>query len=332
MNGMAEFPALRRRIDEDGMGQRRIGVIGAGAMGALLGGALARVGHDVILIDVSDEVVDRINTHGVTIAGREQFTETNVRAVTPTTRMEVPCDLVFVFVKGMHTRQAIAQTGASGVWGPETTVVTLQNGWGNPDRLCAARVDPSQVVVGVSNHSATLIAPGRVEHAGVGPTLVGKWDTSTTVDRATQVAERLREVGWPVQVREDIRTEVWKKLVLNSASLPASALTGLPCAGLVENEHTCALMIAVMRETVAVGRALGFEIDSDERIEFVLDVLRNAGQGKPSMLQDFLAGRPSEIDTITGAIVDKAHEVGVAVPVNETLFRLVAGTEFARHG
>lgn len=313
------------------MGQRRVGVIGAGAMGALFGSALARVGHDVILIDVSHEVVDRINTHGVTVTGREQFTAANVRAVTPTTRLEVPCDLVFVFVKGMHTRQAIAQTGASGLWGPETTVVTLQNGWGNPDRLCDAGVDPSQLVVGVSNHSATLVAPGHVEHAGVGPTLVGKWDTHTA-DRATHVAERLREVGWLVHVCEDIRTEVWKKLVLNSASLPTSALTGLSCAGLVENEHTRELMIAVMRETIAVGRALGFEIDPDERIGFVLNVLRNAGQGKPSMLQDFLADRPSEIDTITGAIVDKAHEVGVAVPVNETLFRLVAGAEFARRG
>lgn len=300
-------------------------------MGTLFGGSLAQRGDEVLLADVLPQVIDRINARGVTISGVENFATTNIRAITTTTPLDEPCDLVFVFVKGMHTRQAITETGAAGIWGPETTVVTLQNGWGNPDRLCEEGVDPTQLVVGITNHSATLVAPGHVQFTGTGPTLVGKWlDSTNGFQRANDVARHLRECGWQTQVCEDIRIEIWKKLVLNSAVLPTSALTRLPCIGLVENDHTRSLMIAVMRETVAVGRALGFEIDEGERITFVLDVLSNAGEGKPSMLQDFLADRRTEIDTINGAVLEKAHEVKIPVPTNEALYQLVAGAEFAR--
>lgn len=312
--------------------QRQIGILGAGAMGTLFGGSLARLGHNVMFFDVDREVVARINAHGVAVEGVHTFSTTDVRAVTPPALQTSPYDVVFVFVKGMHTRQAISVTRASGTWSHETIVITVQNGWGNPDTLCNEGVDPEQLVVGVTNHAATLLSPGRVALTATGPTLLGAWsESSAGVRRAHEVAEVLRETGWQVDVRRNIRSEIWKKLVLNSAVLPVAALTTLPCAGLVENDHMRALLISVMRETIAVGQALGFDLHEDERIAFVCDVLKRAGEGKPSMLQDLLAGRPSEIETINGAVITQAEKVGLPVPANETLYRLVRGAESARH-
>jgi 2-dehydropantoate 2-reductase len=127
-----------------------------------------------------------------------------------------------------------------------------------------------------------------------------------------------------------VRPEIWKKLILNAATLPTSALTGMNAGALTAHADTHELVTATAREAAAVARALGYEIDPDERVGTIHALLEKAGPSKASMLQDFEAGRRTEIDVINGAVVRAADETGTPVPLNRGLMRLVKGWESMR--
>ncbi len=200
----------------------RIAVVGAGAMGAIFGSRFAQAGHDTVVVDVAEPLVDKINADGIAIVRGDDETVTKVPATTdPASVGEV--DLVVFCVKCYHTSSA-AQA-ARPLVGSDTVVASLQNGWGNGDVL--ASVYPAeQVVVGVTYNSGTVLDVGRVAHPGVGPTTVGSFADGGK-GRPEQLAGALGDAGFEASVAAPIRPEIWKKLVLNAATLPASALTGM---------------------------------------------------------------------------------------------------------
>ncbi|MDR3332497.1 MAG: 2-dehydropantoate 2-reductase, partial [Synergistaceae bacterium] len=153
----------------------KIAVLGAGAMGSLYGGMLARAGCDVVLIDVWRDQVDALNESGLIIEETGGPIEVRgVRAVASADEAGVS-DLVIVFVKATATEDAMR--GALSLIGCDTAVLTLQNGLGNVEKLC--RVLPeSRVIAGTTGHGATLLGPGRIRHAGVGDTIIGELDGS----------------------------------------------------------------------------------------------------------------------------------------------------------
>jgi 2-dehydropantoate 2-reductase len=135
-----------------------------------------------------------------------------------------------------------------------------------------------------------------------------------------------------VAATPEIRTEIWKKLVLNSATLPTSALTGLTAGALgLRDDVMLELVDDIARESTAVARAQGYDIDPKERVDSINGLLERAGLGKASMLQDVEAGRRTEIDVINGAVARAAGEHGVPAPLNRAMFSLVKGYERA-HG
>jgi 2-dehydropantoate 2-reductase len=238
-----------------------------------------------------------------------------------------PVDLAVVFVKCYHTEVAAQSLGP--LLGDETAVVSLQNGWGN-EEILARHVGVNRVVAGVTYNSGTVVDLGKVAHTGVGPTIVGPFEGADLAG-ARRVAEALESAGFDVTVSAEIRTEIWKKLVLNAATLPQSALTGLRIAPLGEPGPMLDLVDDAAREATAVARAAGYDIDADERIAMAHGLLSRGGDGKASMLQDFEAGRRTEVDVITGAVLREAERFGIDVPVNRTLYALVKGWERA-HG
>jgi 2-dehydropantoate 2-reductase len=124
-----------------------------------------------------------------------------------------------------------------------------------------------------------------------------------------------------------VRPEIWKKLVLNAATLPTAALPGMNAGALTAHAQMHDLVSATAREAVAVARALGYEIDADERVESIHALLERAASTKGSMLQDFEATRQTEIDVINGAVVRAAEQTGVDVPLNRAFVALVKGWE-----
>jgi 2-dehydropantoate 2-reductase len=306
---------------------RRVAVVGAGAMGSVFGLALARAGADVVLVDVDAEHVEAINRDGLVVerADGTAVHSARPRAVTDPAG-EAAADLLFVFVKGVHTEAATQ--AAAPLIGPATVVVSLQNGWGNGDVL-ARHVDAARIVVGTTLVSAGLRGPGRVAETASGVTKLGPFagDDLAGAERTAQV---LRAAGLEAIVSADVRYDIWSKLVLNAAANPTGALTGLAADALVEHGPMWQLMQALAREAVSVARAEGYDMDPDATIATIRDVLVKAGSSRASMLQDFDAGRRSEIDVITGAVVRAAARHGIDVPHNATILALVQGAEQAR--
>ncbi|HET7091867.1 MAG TPA: ketopantoate reductase C-terminal domain-containing protein, partial [Thermomicrobiales bacterium] len=130
----------------------------------------------------------------------------------------------------------------------------------------------------------------------------------------------------------DVKTEVWKKLVLNCATLPTAALTHLTSGDLDQPAPMRDLIDELAREAVAVGRAAGRPVDPEERIAAIHAVLGRAGKGKASMLQDVEAQRPTEIDAINGAVLREADRLGIRVPNNQAMFGLIKGLERSWQG
>lgn len=291
--------------------------VGAGAMGAIFGAALARGGLDATLLDVDRRLVSHVRDHGLIV--EDESGRQHVEIAATTVAPQTPADLVLMCVKCYHTRAAM-QLVAPAV-GPDTVVASLQNGWGNGDVL-AETIPASRLVVGVTYNSGTVIERGHVAHTGHGTTIVGPFEGEEK-HAADRVQEALAAGGLEVRTATRIRHEIWKKLILNAATLPTAAAARLTAGQLGQPGPMLDVVDAVTREAVAVARASGFDIDPDERIAVIHDVLRKVGDGKASMLQDVEARRRTEIDVITGAVVAAAERSGIPVPVNRALYAIV---------
>jgi 2-dehydropantoate 2-reductase len=300
----------------------KIAVVGAGAMGAIFGARFAQAGHDTHLLDVAVPLVDKINSDGITVVRGDDETVTQVPATTDPASVG-PVDLVVFCVKCYHTPSAAE--AARPLVDSSTVVASLQNGWGNGDVL-AGVFPPEQIVVGVTYNSGTVLDVGRVAHPGVGPTTVGSF-TDGEGGGPERLAEALMDGGLEVTVASPIRPEIWKKLILNAATLPTGALIGMNAGALTAHPDMKQLVSETAREAVAVARALGYDIDEQERIDAIHGLLERAGPARGSMLQDFEAGRRTEIDVINGAVVRAAGDTDVPVPINRAFVALVKGWE-----
>jgi 2-dehydropantoate 2-reductase len=303
----------------------RIAVVGAGAMGSIFGAALARGGDEVTLVDVAEPLVEKLNADGVTVVRGDDRTTTSVTATTDPGSVG-PVDAGVFFVKCYHT--ASAAELARPLVGAETVVTSLQNGWGNGDVLAAA-FPPEQVVVGVTYNSGLIVDLGVVMHPADQPTFVGAFADGDT-GRAERLAEALERAGLATTVTSPVQPEIWKKLILNAATLPPAALAGMNAGALGAHEQMRGLIADTAREATAVAQALGYPIDAQERVETILALLERAGPTKASMLQDFEAGRRTEVDVINGAVVKAADEQDVPVPLNRAFVALVKGWESMR--
>ena len=302
------------------MASMKVAVLGGGgAMGGLLGGYLARSGLEVALVDVRPDTVATINDGGLTITeadGRQSLIR--VHATTDPASVG-PVDLVMSVVKSYHTEAAIRS--AAPLLGPDTTILSLQNGWGNADRI-GAIAGRERVLVGLTYHSATLTGAGQVKHTGSGLTHIGELDGSAT-KRLADVAAAFSNAGIEVATSTTIVNEIWKKLALNVCTLPTSALLRFPAHELNLHEGTRDLMRGLLAEVAAVARAAGIELDESERWDAITSLLDRAIGARSSMLQDVEAGRRTEIDVINGAITAAGHASGVPTPLNDAMIWLI---------
>jgi 2-dehydropantoate 2-reductase len=302
----------------------RIAVLGgAGAMGGVIGGRLAQAGNEVTLVDVSSEAVDTINHRGLTVEDKTGASEViHVHASTDPVSV-AGSELVLVFVKCYHTEAAMRSVASQLTKG--ATVLSLQNGWGNAP-LIAGIVGEERTMIGVSYHSATVLEPGRIKHAGQGMTYIGELNGAMS-ERLRRIAETFEAAGMDVMPTQTVLNEIWGKLALNACTLPTSALLRFYAGQLVEHDSMLALMREILREVVAVVHALGVEIVEEERWESITGLLKRAAGAKSSMLQDVEKQRRTEIDVINGAVVATGQRFGIPTPYNQTMVWLMKSLE-----
>jgi len=288
-------------------------------MGSLYGGRLSLAGHDVVLFDVYREHVEKVLRDGLVI--EDAATGSSVTAhpgASAEPRSVAGSEVFVVFVKSTATEEAAIRFKE--LAGPQTIVLTLQNGLGN-EAIIRRHFGADRTAAGVTSQGATFLGPGRIRHAGKGPTHISMANGENS--RLSALADALIEAGFETHVEEDVAGLVWSKLVINVGINALTALIGQTNGELLQHEETKAVMADLVQEAVAVARARGVAFTYADPLATVYEVAGKTGANRSSMLQDFDRKRESEIDFMNGAIVKEAAALGVPAPVNATIARLV---------
>lgn len=299
----------------------KIAVLGAGAMGCLFAARLSAC-HDVTVIGRNAARMESVRAEGIRVIEKDGSVLRGAPAAAlPGDALGV-CDLVLVFVKAMATEAALE--GIRSAIGPDTLLLTLQNGVGHEDVL--SRFAPMEnVLVGTTQHNASVREDGSIYHGGSGVTVIGSLVGNNRAAEA--VARAFEQAGFDMQASRDVRRAVWQKLMTN-ASL--SALTGvfqMPMGFVTGSESAWTLCRMLIREAVAVAAADGVVFDAEEKIEEVRKVGVNGPMGITSICADLMHGRVTEVDTISGSVVRAARRLGLEAPHHEMMVLLIHAFE-----
>ena len=320
----------------------RFVIAGAGAIGGYIGARLAKAGADVVLF-----------ARGPHLRAME---ERGLRVVSPDGDFEVrpavtgdlstigTVDVIFLGVKA-HGLTALAP-GLRQLYGPNTVVVSTQNGipWWyfhghggeldglplehvDPGGVIAASIEPERVVGSLAYFATDIAEPGVIHHTEGNKLSLGE-PNGTRSERTKAIADALIAAGLRCPVTTRFRHEIWVKLLGNVAFNPISALTGGTLEQLVRHAGTAALVREIMTETEAVAARLGIElsISIDQRMAGAGKV----GAHKTSMLQDYEAGRPMELEAVVGAVVEVGNRLGVSMPATRAMYACARFLDDAR--
>ena len=284
----------------------QVAVVGAGAVGCYYGGLLLRAGHDVTFIGRQPHV-DAINAHGLLLDTRTFKGHLPAKAATDATALASP-DLVLVCVKSADTEQA--GQSLAGHLRPETSVLSLQNGVDNAQRLRAVTahaVIPVVVYVG-----SEMAGPGHVRHHGGGDLAIGASAASEAL------AQTLEAAGVHTTIADDIEVTLWSKLVINCAFNALSAVADISYGPMLEVEGTKDVVTRAVQEAITVARACGVGMPEDLLAQ-ILTIPDKMPNQKSSTAQDLARGKRSEIDFLNGYVVRKGAELGIPTPTNHAL-------------
>jgi 2-dehydropantoate 2-reductase len=303
---------------------QNIVIVGAGAMGCLFAARLAEAGAGVTLVDVDAARLAVLDGEGIALSDDDGERVVPVRAALARD-VKGPVDLVMLFTKGMHSAAAIRSVAhlADG----RAYALTLQNGIGNAE-IIAEIFAPGRVLMGVTDLPADLEGPRRVESHGKGHIRLGGF-TAEAQTAAEAAATLLNRGRLNAEADADIQVAVWEKVAFNAALNALATVTGLTVGGMDEAPGR-RIAAAIVGEVVDTAAAKGIRLDRPRIDAKVAFALANHRGHKASMLQDRLAGRPTEIESINGAIVREAEHLGISTPVTSTLADLVRLLETAR--
>jgi 2-dehydropantoate 2-reductase len=307
-------------------------IMGAGAIGSVVGGFLAKAGHNVTLVGRAPHMT-AIRDRGLRISGiwgehrvESLQTRTDVAGLEPG-----GFEFILICVKSYHTRDAVAAVAP--LADSNTLVCSYQNGLGNAETIAKA-VGWPRTIGARAIFGTWLPEPGHAEVTVIAnPTAVGVYDPATPAARVQDLAEAMDRAGLPTVYTDEIATVLWGKVAYNCALNPLSALLDVPYGALLETEHTRSIMREVVAELYAVGSVLGVRLRPDTAEEYV-DLLFNhlippTAAHYASMREDFRHRRRTEIDALNGAICEYGRAHRVPCPTNTLLTRLVHAREHA---
>ena len=320
----------------------RVSVVGAGAIGGYMAVRLAKAGHDVSVIARGPHLA-AIRANGLKLIERDEnggVTETVASNLTATDRIRDlgAHDVVLLALKAHQIAAVVDDLPA--LVGPETCLVTLQNGipwwyfqkldgpWAgrvvetvDPGGVLFDAIDPGRIVGCIAYPAATLPEPGVIRHIEGNRFPVGELDNSES-ERVARMSALFAEAGFRSRVLTDIRSEIWLKLWGNLTFNPISALTHATLVDICQFPATRSLAAAMMTEAQEIGERLGatFRVPMERRIAGAEGV----GKHKTSMLQDVEVGKPLEIDGMLGAVIELAEMTGVEVPTLRALYACVS--------
>jgi 2-dehydropantoate 2-reductase len=302
----------------------KVAIVGCGAMGSVYAGLMASAGHEVHGVTLWQGHVDAINAKGLRVSGISGDRTVRLASASVSTEGIGVCDLVVIATKAFDV-EAAAQA-CKPLVGPSTVVQTIQNGVGSPERV-ARHLDPDKLAIGVvGGYGASIPEWGHAHHNGMEVTWFGSF-AGLAADKLAASAEIWRSSGFQVALHDDVKSMVWKKVIMNVAYSGTSCLTGLTIGQIIENADAWRIASGCSQEAVRVAEALGVNLDLPDPLGHVRALGGKIPNARPSMLLDAMAGRRGEVDAINGAISRLGAETGVPTPMNDVVVSLIKARE-----
>ena len=294
----------------------RIAVVGAGAVGGYFGGMFARAGAPTVFIG-RKHFVDAVSSKGLVLDKSQGQKQIAAEATTEISAIR-DCPLILFCVKSNDTVETAKQMAP--FVRPDATVVCLQNGVDNAERVHAAT---NVVALSAAVYVAVSVPePGRVKYLARGDLIIGP-----PTENVTQTANVFERAGIPCRISENIEGELWVKLLRNCALNAISALGHARYGEIAQNANAKQLMQNVVDEVLAVARGARVVMpgvhDRESGMVAAMELATQMSAALSSTAQDLNRGRPTEIDALNGYIARRGAELGVPVPVNHALFTLV---------
>jgi 2-dehydropantoate 2-reductase len=293
----------------------RIAVVGAGGVGGYFGGKLARAGDDVTFV-ARGAHLEALRARGLTVRSSiEGEWQARITAV-PDLRDGRRVDAAIVAVKSFDTEAAVESLRP--VVGPDTPVLTLQNGVDNEDKIDAI-LGPGHALGGVAYIFATLGEPGVIEHRFLGRITLGEMDGSVS-PRAERLRAAFDRAGVPVELSTDIKRKLWEKYLMINAQAGMTALTRSPIGVIRSLPPTFRMYRAILEETAALARAEKIDLAPD-----AVDTIAGMAQGMPpetvsSMYHDLLAGKRIELEGLHGHAARLGERHGIPTPATAAVY------------
>ncbi|WP_248926619.1 ketopantoate reductase family protein [Paenibacillus hamazuiensis] len=309
----------------------RIRIIGAGALGMLLTAKLAGAGACVELVVRSAEQAERLEKEGVRISGHTQTAFVRPVIIRGEDAVKTPdgeIDAIIVTVKQLHITPQFASFVSRQLTGG-TIVACFQNGLGHIDTM-SGHIPRERLLTAVTTEAALKLSACEVEHTGGGTTWLGFEEAGPAENRFEEMQKKLigllLKAGFRALASNNILYNVWHKLIVNSVINPLTAILRVRNGELLATPHSEALMRTLLREASELASAKGIEPPGPSW-EQLAEVCVKTADNRSSMLQDILAGRPTEIDRITGSLLREAQLLGIQLPAHETVYVMVKALE-----
>jgi 2-dehydropantoate 2-reductase len=294
----------------------RIAIVGAGAVGGYFGGMLARAGAPIVFIG-RKHFADAVNLKGLVLEKSEGHERITAKATAEISAIR-DCSLILFCVKANDTATTAAQMAP--FLQPDATVVCLQNGVDNADRVEAAT---KVLAISAAVYVAVSVPePGRVKHLARGDLIIGP-----PSERTTEVANLFISAGMSCRISDNIEGELWVKLLCNCALNGISALGHARYGEIAQNSDAKLLMQHIVDEVLAVAHGGGVVLpgirDRESGMAAAMEIATQMADALSSTAQDLDRGRPTEIDALNGYIARLGAKLGIPAPVNHALFTLV---------
>jgi 2-dehydropantoate 2-reductase len=295
----------------------RIAVMGTGAVGAYFGAKLAAAGHDIVFI-ARGKPLEAMQREGLRVNSPGGNLHIERARFTADTRDAGVVDLILFCVKSYDTETAVEFLAP--MIGARTTILSLQNGIDNPEKI-ARRWGDERTLAGVVYVGAQIAAPGVVTHSAGGKIIFGP-SAGAIHENAKLVEQSLAAAGIPCELSGDIQKVQWTKLLWNAPFCAISCLTRANVKQIVESEPLTCLVLDCMSEVQAAALTRGIDLP-DKLCQEALAFSKGLGAFKPSMLQDLEAGKPLEVDAFNGVVIKLLQQAGKAAPTNQSLYAML---------
>lgn len=297
-------------------------VIGAGNIGCLYGGNLARIGEQVSLIDIWEEHIDQIQAHGLQMDGLHGAFTVSLEATTDPA--DAPKADVALICVNSYATEAAAHS-AKRVLKDSGYALTLQNGLGNIEILSQV-LGEGKVMAGLTFHSADTSGPGKVSHTNHGPTYLGELDGSRS-PRLLALREILDRAGMNPVLEEDIMATIWGKFVHNCGINAICAITDLRPGHIREVLTVDEFQTQIINEVLALVKAKGVTLPDPNPLETIKAYCAKKFH-RVSMVQHLERGKLTEIDALNGFVVRESKKLGLSAPYNDALSKLIKGLQY----